>query len=63
VLKQLQLQTKLARIETDISPVDLNDGRAPDIRSNKLLATTDLLLAYCIGHAGHEIPGYFRASP
>ena len=34
MLTKLKLQTMLARLETDISPTDLNDGRASDIRPN-----------------------------
>jgi hypothetical protein len=34
VLKKLQLETKLARLETDISRINFNDGRASDIRPN-----------------------------
>jgi hypothetical protein len=43
VLEQLQLDIELARAETDIRPIHLNDWRAPYVMPNELLTSSDLL--------------------
>jgi hypothetical protein len=49
VLQEFQLETEFSRSDAHVGGVDFNDGRAPDMGADELLATGDGFSVYDVG--------------